>query len=103
MGEQIGSGERFRVPLVNVQGVNERSALQDDAYARMPVAVNPPFVSLGVAKPAFQVEIVLGQASHISAREESGLKAGQHLGHLPTHGIIAGLQLLAEDGEPLLA
>ena len=60
IGEQVGNREWFGVPLVNVQGVNERWSFQDDAHAGMPMAVNTALVSLGVAKPSLQIEIVLG-------------------------------------------
>jgi hypothetical protein len=103
VGEKFSGGEWFRVPPVNIQGVNERRAFQDDPHAGMPVAVDSPFVRLGVAKPAFQVEIVLGQVGRISSGEESGLKAAQHLGHLLPHAFRAGLQLVAEDREPRFA
>ncbi len=91
------------MPLVNIQGVNQCRSLQNNAHACMPVAVNATLVSLGVAKPALQVEIVLGQVGSIAAHEESGLEAGQHLGHLLAHGISAAPQLLAEDREPSFA
>lgn len=99
IGEQVGNGEWFGMPQVNVQGMNERRAFQDDADAGMPMAVNSPFVPLGIAKPTFQIEIVWGQVGGISPGEESWLKAAQHLGHLLTHGVGTGLQLVAEESE----
>ena len=59
IGKQVGNREWFGMPLVKVQGMNERRAFQDDSYAGMPMAMNATLVSLGVAKPSFQGEIVL--------------------------------------------
>lgn len=47
--------------LVCVQRQDERGAFQNDTDTCVMVAVNPPFMTLGQAKEAFQIEIVLGQ------------------------------------------
>ena len=65
-GQQVCGGERFRVTLVKIQSVNQRRAFQHDSHARMAVAVDAAFVALGITKPAFQIQIVLRQASPIA-------------------------------------
>ena len=79
--------------------MNEGSAFQDDPHPGMPMAVDSPLVSFGVAKPAFQIEVVLRQVGRIPPCKESGLKTGEDLGHLLGHDVRAGLQLLLERSE----
>lgn len=79
--------------------MNECSAFEDDADPGMPMAVDSPLVSFGVAKPAFQIEVVWRQVGRISPCKESGLKAGEDFGHLLGHAVGAGLQLLLKRSE----
>jgi len=50
------------------------------------VAVNPPFMSLGQAKEAFQFEIILGQFQ-VASREQPRLETGHDLGQVFVYGI----------------
>jgi hypothetical protein len=62
------------VAEMGVQGRHQRGTLPDDPHTCMTVPVNPAFMSLGTAKEAFQVEVVVGQvwivATHKQARRE---------------------------------
>jgi len=72
--------------LVCVQRQHECGAFQNDTDAGVVMAVNPPFMPLGLAEEAFQVEIVLGQVG-VAARKQPRLKTGHDLGHVLVHGI----------------
>lgn len=72
--------------LVGVQRQYQRRAFQYDTNARVVVAVNPPFMPLGQAEEAFQVEIVLGQIQ-LASREQPRLETGHDLGHVFVHRI----------------
>ncbi len=54
--------------LVCVQCQDERGAFQNDTDTCVVVAVNPPFMTLGQAEEAFQIEVVLGQI-RVASRE----------------------------------
>jgi hypothetical protein len=43
---------------VRIQRVHQRGAFQDQPYARVAMAVDPPFVTLRQPKPTFQIEII---------------------------------------------
>lgn len=97
IGKQVGGGQWLGVPQVSIQGVNQGSAFEHDPHTRVMMPVNSPLVSFGVAKPAFQVEIVLGHVGGISPREEPGPKAREHLGHLLSHPGAPGRNWPATD------
>ncbi len=90
-GQQVGGRERFGVALVEIQSVNQRRAFQHDSHTGVAMSVNAAFVGFGVAKPAFQIEIILRQASHIATGKQAPFKAQQDFRHLLSHGISAGL------------
>ena len=90
-GQQVGGGKRFGVTLVEIQSVNQRRAFQHDSHTRVAMSVDAAFVGFGVAKPAFQIEIILRQASHIATGKQALFKAQQNFRHLLSHGIRAGL------------
>jgi hypothetical protein len=43
---------------VGVQGMHQRRSVQNQAYPRVAMTVNPPLVTLGQAKPALQLEMI---------------------------------------------
>ena len=90
-GQQVSGREWFGVALVEIQSVNQRRAFQHDSHTRVAMSVDAAFVGFGVAKPAFQIEIILRQASHIATGKQALFKAQQNFRHLLSHGIRAGL------------
>lgn len=84
---------------VDVQGMNQGSAFQNDSHTSMTMSMNSPFVSLRIAKPTLLVEVVLRKVFEISTGEESRLEALQNFGHLLMDGLVTGLQLIAQRGE----
>ena len=95
IGKQVGGGKRFRVPQMRVQGMDQGAAFLHDPYSGMMMAVNPSLVPLGVAEPAFQIEIIAWQLHRIAPGKEPGLKTAHSLGHLPLPIVGARLQLVA--------
>src|SRR4051794_12959934 len=46
------------------------------------MAVNPPLMTLGQAKPSFQIKVILDLFKQAFAHEQAGEKTDHHLGHL---------------------
>ena len=90
-GQQVGGGKRFGVTLVEIQSVNQRRAFQHDSHTGVAMSVDAAFVGFGVAKPAFQIEIILRQTSRIATGKQALFKAQQDFRHLLSYGISAGL------------
>jgi hypothetical protein len=64
-------------------------------HSGVTMAVNASLVSLGVAEPAFQFEIIAGQLHGIASGKESRLKTAHLLGHLPLSFVGTRLQPIA--------
>ena len=91
---------------VRVQGMHQRRAFQNDANPRVAMAVDPPLVTLGQAKPPLQIEIVLDLLKLALAHEQAGEKADHHLGHLLVNrvpGLLESIDQLLELLLPLRA
>lgn len=84
---------------VQVQSVNERGAFQDDSHTGVAMSVDAAFVAFGVAKPAFQIEVILWQARHIAPGKQALFKAQQDFRHLLLQGIGAGLTGVVQLGK----
>ena len=95
-GQQVGGSERFRVPQVSVQGLDQGATFRHDPHSGMVMAVNPSLVCLGVAEPALQAEIVTPQLRRIVSREQTRLKAAHRPGYLPSLFVGAGLEALSQ-------
>lgn len=63
----------------------------------MPVAVNAALVPFGLAEPAFQVEVVLGQVCVLISNKQPRRKAGHDMAHMLSDRIVARLELLLQD------
>ena len=98
-GQQVRGCEWFRVTLVEIQSVNQRRAFQHDSHTGVAMSVDAAFVGFGGAKPAFQIEIILRQASPIATGKQALFKAQQDFCHLLSHGIRAGLAGVMQFGE----
>ena len=72
-----------------VQGVDQGGPLLNNPNARVAMAVNPPLVALGQAKPPFQIEIVSDLGELGSADEQASQEAQHDRGE-----VLANLVLL---------
>ncbi len=97
IGPYIRGGEWLRVCYVRIEGQQQRGAFLDEPYPGVPVAVHAAFVPFGLAEPAFQVEVVLGQVGLLTSNKQSGCKAGHHMAHVLPDRIVACVELLLQD------
>jgi hypothetical protein len=74
IGPYIRGGEWLRVRYVRVESHQQRGAFLDEPYPGVPVAVYAAFVPFGLAKPAFQVEVVLGHVCLLPPTNSPGAK-----------------------------
>src|SRR4051812_33749927 len=87
---------------VRVQGRHQRRSVQDQANPRVAMAVDPPLVTLGQAKPPLQIEIVLDRFILLLADEEAGTETEHHRGHAVTDRILGRLEVIDQRLELLL-
>ena len=78
---------------MRVESHQQRGAFLDEPYPGVPVAVYAAFVPFRLAKPAFQVEIVLGHVCLLTPNKQPGCKAGHHLAHVLSDRIVARVEL----------
>jgi hypothetical protein len=102
IGEQILRGEWLGVRGMGIESVHQRRAFQDDPNSCVAMAVDPPFMTLGQAKPPLQIEIVSDRLELVHDHEKAGEKARHHLGHLLMNGVLCTLQSIDQLLEPLL-
>jgi hypothetical protein len=76
-----------------VEGQQQRGAFLDKANSSMAVAMNTALVAFGLAKPPFEVQIVLRQVLRLSPDEQPRGKARHHTAHVVLHGVSALLEL----------
>jgi hypothetical protein len=76
---------------VGVQYGDQRGSFQDDAHARMSVAMNATLMALGATEESFQIEIVTRKVGHVFAYEKAGSKGVHGLGHRLPQGMIRPL------------
>ena len=81
---------------VRVESQQQRGAFLDEPYPGVPVAVYAAFVPFGLAEPAFQVKVVLGQVCLLTPNKQPGCKAGHHLAHVVPDRIVARVELLLQ-------
>jgi hypothetical protein len=82
IGDEFGRGERAEMMQVGVQRANQRWASVDDSDTCVTPAVDAPRVAFGLAKPAFQVQIVAWQLidwAQKQSRQKAGHQSGQVL------------------------
>jgi hypothetical protein len=85
------------VCYVRIEGQQQRGAFLHEPYSGVPVAVHAAFVPFGVAEPAFQVEVVLGQVCLLTPNKQPGGKAGHHMAHVLPDRIVARVELRLHD------
>ncbi len=74
---------------MDIQGMHQGRTFLHNPHASVFVSVNAAFVSLGLTKPAFQVEIVARLVRVVTAHEQPPMKAGHDLAHVLLDRIIA--------------
>ena len=93
IGPEICGGAWLRVCQVRIEGQQQRRAFLDEAYPGVPVAVYAAFVPFGLAEPAFQVKVVLGQVGLLTPNKQPGGKARHHLAHVVPDRVGTALEL----------
>jgi len=73
---------------VCVQSMHQRWSLENNANPGVAMTVDPPLVTLGQAKPTFQVEIVVDLLKLALADEKAGEKARHDLDDLLVNRIF---------------
>src|ERR1019366_888657 len=87
---------------VGVQGMHQRRSVQNQANPRVAMTVNPPFVTLGQAKPPLQIEVIPDRFVLLLADEKAGKEAEHYCGHAVTDRILGLLELINQRLELLL-
>jgi hypothetical protein len=100
---QIVRCELSGMRRVRIQGVDHRRSFLNESNSRVAMTVDPPLVTLGQPKPAFQIEIVLDLFKLARAHEQAGEEADHHLDHVLANRILSRLQFLNQLFELLLA
>ena len=93
IGPYIRGDAWLRVRYVRVESHQQRGAFLDEPYPGVPVAVYAAFVPFGLAKPAFQVEVVLGHVCLLTPNKQPGCEACHHLAHVVPDRIVARVEL----------
>ena len=88
---------------MGVQDEHQRWAFLHNTHPRVRVAVDSTLVTFGLAKPAFQVEIVLGPIRSVASHEQPRFKTRHHFSQVLLVPILAGLVLGSQRCELLLA
>ena len=71
-------------------------AFVDEAHPSVAVAMNAALVAFGVSKPAFEVEVVLGESRVVPSHKQAWLKTRQYPTHVLPPRIITPLALLPQ-------
>jgi len=77
---------------MGVQHSDQRGPFNNDAYARMSVAVNATLVALGTTKEPFQIQVVTRKIGYVFAYEKTGDKGVHGLGHRLLHRMVGPLK-----------
>lgn len=75
---------------MHVQGMHESWAFLYDPHTRVLVTMNAAFVGLGLAKPAFQVQVVARICCLVISYKQPRLETGHDLAHVISSVIVAG-------------
>jgi hypothetical protein len=96
IGQQIVDSEGIGMSLVGVQRQEQGRPLLHHPDARVPMAVDPAFVTLGPAEPALQLQVVLREFQPITADEEAILEARHHRGKVLPGRVPVSLEAIPE-------
>jgi hypothetical protein len=72
-------------------------AFVDEANPSVAVAMHAALVAFGVSKPAFEVEVVLGEIRVVTSHKQAWLKTRQHPPHVLPPRIVTPLELFPHD------
>lgn len=103
VGEQFAGGEWLRVVQMRIQGVDQARAFLHNPHAGMFVSMNAAFMSLRLAKPALQVEVVARLVGVVAPHEQARLKTAHDFTHVLLNRIFAGPKVVRQDFELLSA
>jgi hypothetical protein len=99
VGSQVFRVEGLGVRQVGIQCQEQGRTFLHDSHPGMTVAVNPTLVSLRLAKPTLQIQVVTRQVRLITADEQARLETRHHRRHLPTDRVRLGSQAIPQRGE----
>ncbi len=88
---------------MSVQRMHHRRPFLDDPNSRVAVAVDPPLMPLGHAKPPLQIQVVLHRRQVVPAREKAGAEALHQIGHVFMNRITVAFQTIQDRVEVGLA
>lgn len=100
--QQVVHGERTGMRRVGVRRQHQRRALQDQANPRVPMAVDPPLVALGPAKPSLQLEIIPDRFLPLLPNEQAVQEAEHHRGQAVPDRVLGRLEAIDQPLELLL-
>ena len=103
IGLKVMACQRAIMVSRRVTRQQQRRTVLYDPHPCMAVSVNTPFVPLGLAEPAFQIQVVLRRIDQIRTREESRLKARHDAGQVLVERILLVLELRTQSGKLGLA
>ena len=84
---------------VGIQGQQLCWTFLHDSHSGMTMPVNPTLVTLGLAKPSLQVQVVTRQVRIITADEQPRLEAPHHRRHLLPDRVRLDSQAIPQLGE----
>jgi len=87
---------------VGVQSMHQRWSLQDNSNSCVAMTMDAALVTLGDAKPTFQIQIVVDRRKRAFAHEQAGLEARHYLGHFLMDGGLCALEAIDQGLEFLL-
>lgn len=84
---------------MGIQGQQQGGSFLHDSHPGMTMPVNPTLVTLGLAKPTLQIQVVSRQVRIITADEQPRLEAPHYRRHLPPDRVRLGSQAVPQLGE----
>ena len=87
---------------VGIESGHQGRSFLNDADSRVAVAMDPPLVTLGQAKPTLQIQVVSDRFELALADEQAGQEAHQHLDHLLANRVLRLLEAIDQSFECLL-
>src|SRR4029434_8053978 len=81
---------------MRIERRQQRGAFVDEANPSVAVAMNAALVAFWVSKPAFEVEVVLGESRVVTSHKQAWLKTRQDPSHVLPPRIVTPLELLPQ-------
>ncbi len=102
VGQEIRCRERSRMRPVGIQRMHQCRTFLNDPHPGVAMAVDPPLVALGQAKPPLQIEIIPDRFILLLAHEQAGKEAEHRRRHPVPDRILGRLELIDQRLELLL-